>query len=99
MIRPYPWRRAAKPWSSFVVRASDAVREVVARHPGGFVVAAVHAGVIEATMIRFLGVPPEIYRRGWVRIAHASLTEWEWVPSEDRWVLLRFNESCGVPRS
>ena len=50
-------------------------------------------------MITFLGVPPEIYRRGWVRIVHASMTEWEWVPAEDRWVLLRFNDSCGVPRA
>ncbi len=85
-------------WSEFIMRASDAVREVVGRHPGELVVAAVHAGVIEACMIRFLGVPPEIYRRGWVRIVHASMTEWEWVPAEDRWVLLRFNDSCGVPR-
>ena len=36
-------------WSEFVVRASDAVREVAGRHPGELVVAAVHAGVIEAT--------------------------------------------------
>jgi 2,3-bisphosphoglycerate-dependent phosphoglycerate mutase len=86
-------------WSSFVVRASNAVREVVRSHPGELVVAAVHAGVIEATMIAFLGVPPEVYRRGWVRIVHASMTEWEWLPDEDRWVLLRFNDSCGVPAS
>ncbi len=86
-------------WSEFVVRASDAVRAVVADHPGELVVAAVHAGVIEASMIAFLGVTPEIYRRGWVRIVHASMTEWEWVPAEDRWILLRFNDSCGVPRS
>jgi len=86
-------------WSEFIVRASDAVREIVGRHPGELVVAAVHAGVIEACMITFLGVPPEIYRRGWVRIVHASMTEWEWIPAEDRWVLLRFNDSCGVPRA
>jgi 2,3-bisphosphoglycerate-dependent phosphoglycerate mutase len=86
-------------WSSFVVRASDAVRGLVRRHPGELVVAAVHAGVIEATMISFLGVGAEIYRLGWVRIVHASMTEWEWVQSEDRWVLLRFNDSCGVPRA
>ncbi len=86
-------------WSEFIVRASDAVREVVGRHPGELVVAAVHAGVIEACMITFLGVPAEIYRRGWVRIAHGSMTEFEWVPAEDRWVLLRFNDSCGVPRA
>jgi probable phosphoglycerate mutase len=85
-------------WSEFVARASGAVRAVVREHPGELVVAAVHAGVIEATMIAFLGVAPEVHRRGWVRIVHASMTEWEWVPSEDRFVLLRFNDSCGVPR-
>jgi len=85
-------------WSGFVQRASDAVRAIARTHPGELVVAAVHAGVIEATMISFLGVAPEIYRRGWVRIVHASMTEWEWVPREERWILLRFNDSCGVPR-
>ena len=86
-------------WRAFVVRASDGVRHLVERHPGELVVAAVHAGVIEATMIRFLGITPEVYRRGWVRIVHASMTEWEWVPSEDRWILLRFNDACGIPTS
>jgi 2,3-bisphosphoglycerate-dependent phosphoglycerate mutase len=85
-------------WAEFIGRASDAVRAVVADHQGQLVVAAVHAGVIEATMIAFLGVAPEVYHRGWARIVHASITEWEWVPSEDRWILLRFNDSCGVPR-
>lgn len=85
-------------WTEFVGRASTAVRDIVRAHPGELVVAAVHAGVIEATMIDFLGVAPEVYRRGWVRIGHASMTEWEWVPSEERFILLRFNDSCGVPR-
>ena len=86
-------------WSEFVARAAGAVRDVLRRHPGELVVAAVHAGVVEATMIDFLGVPPEVYRRGWVRIVHASMTEWEWVPGEDRWVLLRFNDAAGIPRT
>ena len=85
-------------WAEFVGRASDAVHDVVRAHPGELVVAAVHAGVIEATMIAFLGVPQEVYRRGWVRIVPASMTEWEWVPAEDRWILLRFNDACWVPR-
>jgi probable phosphoglycerate mutase len=85
-------------WSGFVARAAGAVRDVLRAHPGELVVAAVHAGVVEATMIDFLGVSPEVYRRGWVRILHASMTEWEWVPSDDRFVLLRFNDSAGVPR-
>jgi probable phosphoglycerate mutase len=86
-------------WSEFVQRASDAVRGIVRMHPGELVVAAVHAGVIEATMISFLGVAPDVYRRGWLRIVHASMTEWEWVPAEDRWVLLRFNDAAGIPRT
>jgi probable phosphoglycerate mutase len=84
-------------WSGFVARAAGAVRGLAARHPGELVVAAVHAGVIEATMISNLAIPPAASRRGWTRIVHASLTEWEWVPDESRWVLIRFNDACGVP--
>jgi probable phosphoglycerate mutase len=84
-------------WSGFIVRAADAVRGLARRHPGELVVAAVHAGVIEASMISFLGVPSEVYRRGWVHIVHASMTEFAWVPGEDRWILMRFNDACGIP--
>ncbi len=86
-------------WSGFIVRASDAVRALARRHPGEMVVAAVHAGVIESTMISFLGIPPEVYRRGWIHITHASMTEWAWVPDEDRWILVRFNDANGIPRA
>jgi 2,3-bisphosphoglycerate-dependent phosphoglycerate mutase len=84
-------------WSGFVARASGAVRVLAERHPGAMVVAAVHAGVIESTMINFLSLTPAASRRGWVRILHASLTEWEWVPAESRFILIRFNDACGVP--
>jgi probable phosphoglycerate mutase len=84
-------------WSGFVARAAGAVQVLALRHPGQLVVAAVHAGVIEATMISYLGIPPEVHRRRWARVLHGSLTEWEWVSGEDRWVFLRFNDTCGVP--
>jgi probable phosphoglycerate mutase len=84
-------------WSSFVVRASDALRRLADRHPGELVVAAVHAGVIEASLIAFLQLPAATSRRGWTRIVHASITEWEWVPTQSRWILIRFNDACGVP--
>jgi probable phosphoglycerate mutase len=84
-------------WSGFVVRASEAVRAVAERHPGEQVVAAVHAGVIESTMLANLDIPLSSSQRGWTRIVHASLTEWEWVPLEKRWILLRFNDACGIP--
>jgi broad specificity phosphatase PhoE len=84
-------------WSGFVARAAGAVQALAERHPGELVVAAVHAGVIEATLISFLQIPPAASRRGWVRIMHASLTEWEWSPSRSQWVLIRFNDAHGVP--
>jgi probable phosphoglycerate mutase len=84
-------------WSGFVARASGAVQALAERHPGEQVVAAVHAGVIESSVIAFLQLPPAASRRGWARIVHASLTEWEWVPTQSRWVLIRFNDACGVP--
>jgi probable phosphoglycerate mutase len=84
-------------WSAFVPRAAAAVRALALRHPGELVVAAVHAGVIESSVISFLEIPPTVSRRGWTRVVHASLTEWEWVPAESRWVLIRFNDACGVP--
>jgi 2,3-bisphosphoglycerate-dependent phosphoglycerate mutase len=84
-------------WSGFVARASGAVQALAERHPGEQVVAAVHAGVIESSVIAFLQLPPAASRRGWARIVHASLTEWEWVPTQSRWVLIRFNDACGIP--
>jgi probable phosphoglycerate mutase len=84
-------------WSGFIARASGAVHALAERHPGQQMVAAVHAGVIESTMIAFLQMSPEASRRGWARIVHASLTEWEWVPTQSRWILIRFNDACGIP--
>lgn len=84
-------------WTAFVARASSAVRRLADGHPGELVVAAVHAGVIESTMIAFLDIPGATTRRGWTRIVHASLTEWEWLSEDDRWVLIRFNDAAGVP--
>jgi probable phosphoglycerate mutase len=84
-------------WSGFVARVGSAVRGLVDRHPGELVVAAVHAGVIEATMIDFLAIPPDTARRGWARIRHASMTEWEWSAARSQWILLRFNDAWGIP--
>jgi probable phosphoglycerate mutase len=84
-------------WTGFVDRAGAAVQALAEHHPGELLVAAVHAGVIEATLINFLGIPPEASRRGWVRIAHASMTEWEWAPKRAQWILIRFNDAYGVP--
>jgi len=84
-------------WTGFVARISQTLRGLAERHTGEVVVAAVHAGVIEASLIGLLKIPPVAGRRGWVRIGHASLTEWEWEPTKSRWILVRVADACGVP--
>jgi probable phosphoglycerate mutase len=84
-------------WTGFVARVSRTLQGLAQRHAGEVVVAAVHAGVIEASLIGLLQIPPAAGRRGWVRIGHASLTEWEWEPKGSRWVLVRVADAYGVP--
>jgi len=86
-------------WSGFVTRVTGVMRTLAERHAGEVVVAAVHAGVIEASLVGLLQIPSEASRRGWVRIGHASLTEWEWEPKGSRWILVRVADACGVPTS
>jgi 2,3-bisphosphoglycerate-dependent phosphoglycerate mutase len=86
-------------WATFVPRASAAVRALGERHRGQLVAAAVHSGVVEASMVAFLGIPTSVQRKGWLRILHASMTTWELVPDEGRWILLCCNDAYGVPRS
>lgn len=76
-------------WTSFVDRAAAALEALAARHCGGTVVVACHAGVIEASMLRFLPVSTATVRLG-LRTEHASITEWEHVG--DRWLLHRYND-------
>ena len=84
-------------WSAFVPRAAAAVRSLAAAAPGR-----AGGGRRPRRGDRVLhdlipGDPAAVSRRGWTRIVHASLTEWEWVPTESRWVLIRFNDACGIP--
>jgi probable phosphoglycerate mutase len=77
-------------WQGFVARASTAIAELAELHRGQRVVVACHAGVVEATMLRFLPVVDR-HRLG-LRTAHTSLTEWE--RAEDAWRLVRYNDAA-----
>ncbi len=81
-------------WTGFVERASDAVSGLADTHRGGLVVAVCHAGVIEATLLRFLPATFDRPRLG-LRTAHASMTVWERVGSD--WLLLGYNDVTPVP--
>ncbi|MGH8982032.1 MAG: histidine phosphatase family protein [Acidimicrobiales bacterium] len=78
-------------WLGFVSRASGAVERLAAEHRGETVVVACHAGVIEATMLRWLPVRRDVARLG-LRTAHASLTVWE--AGEEAWTLQRYNDAA-----
>ncbi len=79
-------------WTGFVARVAETLEAVVARHPGSLVVAACHAGVIEAAMLAMLPVAG-----GWegarlqLRTHHSSITGWE--IDHGRWRLLGFNDA------
>ena len=91
-------------WTSFVSRATDSLRRVADRHQGELVVVVCHAGVIEASLLRFLPVGGRT-RLG-LATEHTSLTEWERTEdgrsdgrSDDRvgsgtWRLLRYNDAA-----
>jgi probable phosphoglycerate mutase len=84
-------------WHGFVDRAAAAVARLADAHRGGLVVAACHAGVIEATMLRFLPADRALPRLG-LRTTHASLTVWErGAGHDDRWLLQRYNDVTVAP--
>lgn len=86
-----PLAPGAESWTGFVDRAAAAVAGLADAHPGQLVVVACHAGVVEATMLRFLPVDPRITRLG-LRTLHASMTLWE-RPVAGPWLLQRYNDA------
>jgi len=85
-----PIAPGAESWSSFVARASGAVAAVADAHPGGRVVVACHAGVVESTILRFLPAIPPSGRLD-LPTRHASMTRW--ARGDDRWLLLGYNDA------
>ncbi len=98
-------------WSGFVFRAAAALERVACAHAGQTVVVVTHAGVVEASMLRFLPVDPRVPRLG-LRTSHASLTVWQHVDgggspgpagapgssgSRRRWLLERYNDAVTEP--
>jgi probable phosphoglycerate mutase len=75
-----------------VLRVAEALEGVVARHTGGLVVVACHAGVIEASLLSMLPlVGGRAGARLQLRTQHASLTTWE--VEGGRWRLLGYNDA------
>jgi probable phosphoglycerate mutase len=86
-----PLSPGGETWLEFLDRAEDALYDVVAEHPGELVVIACHGGVVDASLIRFLGLPAH---GGLVRFFpdNASMTGWAYTGA--RWWLVRFNDAA-----
>jgi len=84
-------------WSEFVERASGRGPRRGARAPWRTGRGGRPRRVIEATMIAFPRGGAEVYRRGWVRIVHASMTEWGGCPRRTGSVPAPLSTTCGVP--
>ncbi|MGA2529340.1 MAG: histidine phosphatase family protein [Acidimicrobiales bacterium] len=86
-----PLSPGGETWLEFLDRAEDALYKLAAAHPGELVVIACHGGVVDASLIRFLGLPAH---GGLVRFFpdNASMTEWAYTGA--RWWLVRFNDAA-----
>jgi probable phosphoglycerate mutase len=80
-------------WTGFVNRVARALDVLAAAHPGQLVVAACHAGVIEASLLSKLPVVGgDTGTRLQLRTHHASMTTWE--TADGRWRLLGYNDTA-----
>lgn len=79
-------------WTGFVNRVSATLDVLAARHPGQLVVAACHAGVVEASLLAKLPVAGGLAgARLQLRTRHASMTSWE--IEGEHWRLLAYNDA------
>ena len=79
-------------WVSFVERASGALVDLATANRGCRLIVCCHAGVIEASLIRFCYDAPPATRLQ-LRSDHASVTEWAY---DGRWKLLSYNSATPV---
>lgn len=91
-----PFSSGGESWTTFLARARAALVALVGRHPGELVVVATHGGVVDGSLLSFLGiggVPGRAGSQGGaLGAANASLTEWE--HRSGSWRLLRYNDTA-----
>jgi probable phosphoglycerate mutase len=85
-----PLSPGGESWSGFQRRVDTSLRALADRHTGETVVVACHGGVVNVSLVAFLGARDGI--RLDLRTRNASITEWE--REDRRWRLLRYNDSA-----
>ena len=78
-------------WTGFIDRAAGALVRLAETHPGETIVAACHGGIVEASMIRLLGLTVE-FRRNRFETINSSITEWS--RRANLWRLVRYNDAA-----
>ncbi len=86
-----PLSPGGETWLEFLDRAERALYTVARAHPGELVVISGHGGVVDASLIRFLGLPEH---GGMSRFFpdNSSLTEWAYTGA--RWWLVRYTDAA-----
>jgi probable phosphoglycerate mutase len=91
-----PLSPGGESWLQFLDRAEQALYRVAQDHPGELVVISGHGGLVDASLIRFLGLPAH---GGLARFFpdNSSLTEWAFTGA--RWWLVRYNDAAHLDPS
>ncbi|MBW3575017.1 MAG: histidine phosphatase family protein [Actinobacteria bacterium] len=82
--------------AEFLVRVGRALHRIAVDHAGSTVVIACHGGVIDGSMVNFLGIPPQRAADLDLRTTNAAVTEWVAERTDDgplRWALRRYNDA------
>jgi probable phosphoglycerate mutase len=90
----------AESWAAFGLRVGTILRRIAERHDGGTVVIACHGGVVEQSVVTFLGLGHQ-GELATFDVANASLTEWLkpdpeelWWRPPGLWRLIRLNDAA-----
>jgi probable phosphoglycerate mutase len=86
-----PFAPGGESWVGFVDRAAGALSDLARRYSGGLIVVVAHGGIIDASLIRFLGLPE--HGTG-VRLHAENTSITEWRHTGRRWRLVRYNDAA-----
>ena len=87
----------AESWVGFNERVARTLKRYAEEHEGKVIVAAVHGGIIEASVSTFIDLPPT--HGHLAALENASITEWihhepEFGARRARWQLVRYNDAA-----
>lgn len=86
---------SSETWVQFVLRAATALNRIVHEHEGKTIVIVCHGGIVDSSMISFLGLSSLQFPRAYFETHNTSITHWLTHTREDfppGWVLECYND-------